>query len=139
MARRPDLDLSRRERQIMNVLFRLGEATVVEIAGELPDPPSETAVRTFLKILENKGHVRRQRQGRRHVYRPAKSRKRAARAALSDVLSTFFKGSLGEAVATHLSDPTTRLEAEELERLRRLIREAEGPKRGKSRRKRGDA
>lgn len=139
MAQRPDLDLSRRERQIMNVLFRRGQATVVEIAGELPDPPSETAVRTFLKILEGKGHVRRQRQGRRHVYRPAKSRKRAARAALSDVLGTFFGGSLGEAVAAHLSDPATRLGEGELERLRHLIREAEAPKRANSRRKKGDA
>ena len=124
MAKRPDLDLSRRERQIMNVLFRRGEASVVEIAGDLPDPPSETAIRTFLKILEGKGHVRRQRQGRRHLYRPAKSRKRGARAALSDVLSTFYHGSLGEAVAAHLSDPATKLDKKELERLRSLIQKA---------------
>ena len=127
MAKRPDLDLSRRERQIMHVLFRLGEASVIDIAADLPEAPSETAIRTFLKILEGKGHVRRQRQGRRHLYRPAKSRKRAARAALSDVLSTFFQGSLGEAVATHLSDPTTQLDKADIERLQDLIQGADEP------------
>ena len=121
MAKSPDLHLSRRERQIMNVLFRRGEAAVVDIAGEIPDPPSDTAIRTLLKILERKGHVRRQRQGHRHLYRPAKSRRRAARAALSSVLGTFFDGSLGDAVAAHLSNPSSKLDPEELDRLQELI------------------
>ena len=90
MAKNPDLHLSRRERQIMNVLFREGEATVTEIAGDIPDPPSDTAIRTLLRILEEKGHVQSTREGRRNVYRPAMSRKRAARSALSNVLGTFF-------------------------------------------------
>lgn len=137
MAKAPDTDLSRRERQIMNILFRRGEASVVEIAEELPDPPSETAIRTFLKILENKGHVRRQREGRRHVYRPAKSRKRAARAALTDVLRTFFDGSLGEAVAVHLADPATSLDDAELERLRTLVRNADKQRATSSSRSKG--
>ena len=124
MAQSPDRDLSRRERQIMNVLFRRGTATVVEIAGEVPDPPSHTAIRTFLKILEGKGYVRRQRDGRRHVYRPAMSRTRAARAALASVLDTFFDGSLGDAVAAHLADPKGGVDADELKRLQRLIRES---------------
>ncbi len=124
MAKSPDLDLSRRERQIMNVLFRRGEAAVTDIAGEIPDSPSDTAIRTFLKILERKGHVRRHKDGRRHLYRPAKSRRRAARAALINVLGTFFDGSLGDAVAAHLSNPSSKLDAQELERLQALINEA---------------
>ena len=124
MAKSPDLHLSRRERQIMNVLFRDGRASVVEIAKGLPDPPSNTAIRTLLRILEKKGYVRRQRDGRRHLYRPAMSRTKAARAALSSVLGTFFEGSLGDAVAAHLADPATKLEPDELDRLRRLISDA---------------
>ncbi len=124
MARSPDQDLSRRERQIMNVLFQQGEASVVEIGKRIPDPPSDTAIRTLLRILEDKGYVRRHRDGRRHIYRPAMSRTRAARAALSSVLRTFFDGSLGDAVATHLADPSAAVDAEELRRLKRLVSQA---------------
>ncbi len=124
MPKTPDQDLSRRERQIMNVLYRREHASVTEIAAEMPEPPSDTAIRTHLRILEEKGHVHRQRQGRKHVYRPAVSRQRAARAALSGVLSTFFDGSLGDAVAMHLADPRSGVDDEELKRLRKLIRDA---------------
>lgn len=124
MAKSPDQDLSRRERQIMNVLFRRGKASVADIAAEIPDPPSNTAIRTLLRILETKGHVRREREGRRHLYGPRMSRTRAARAALSNVLGTFFDGSLGNAVAAHLSDPSSEIDPEELKQLRRLIAEA---------------
>ena len=129
MATNPDLHLSRRERQIMAALFRLREATVAEIAGELPDPPTPTAVRTLLRILEDKGHVHRQRDGRRNTYRPAVSRTRAARAALSDVLGTFFGGSLEEAVAAHLADPSATVDRADLERLKKLIEAARKEKR----------
>ncbi len=124
MSRDLDQDLSRRERQIMNVLYRRGQASVTEIAGELPEAPSDTAIRTFLRILEEKGHVTRQRDGRRHIYRPKVSRNRAARAALSRVLGTFFDGSIGDALAAHLSDPANELDDEEIKRLRKLIRQA---------------
>ena len=124
MPSNPDQDLSRRERQIMNVLYKREHATVTEISEDMPEPPSDTAIRTHLRILEEKGHVRRQRQGRKHVYRPAVSRQRAARAALSGVLSTFFDGSLGEAVAMHLADPRSDVDDDELKRLRKLIRDA---------------
>lgn len=124
MPRTHDLDLSRRERQIMHVLFQRRQATVVEIAAGLPDPPSNTAIRTLLRILEDKGYVRRQKEGRRHVYRPAVSRTRAARAALSAVLGTFFEGSLGDAVAAHLANPKTEIDEEELDRLKSLIEAA---------------
>ena len=125
MRKTPDRDLSRRERQIMNVLYRHETASVAEIAAELPNTPTDSAIRTHLKILEAKGQVKRQRQGRKHVYRPATSRTRAARAALTGVLGTFFDGSLGDAVAAHLADPKSRIDSAELERLRKLIRDAE--------------
>lgn len=124
MAKTHDLHLSRRERQIMNILFRLRQASVLEIAEGMPDPPSDTAVRTLLRILEGKGYVRRQKQSRRHLYRPAVSRTRAARAALTSVLGTFFEGSLGDAVAAHLADPGTEIDELELDRLQQLIDQA---------------
>ena len=125
MAKTIDQDLSRRERQIMNALFRRGRASVSEIAQDLPDAPTDTAIRTLLRILEEKGHVKRERDGRKHLYRPAMSRARAARAALSGVLSTFFDGSLGDAVAAHLADPKSEIDSDELKRLRKLVRDAE--------------
>lgn len=125
MARGPhDQDLSRRERQIMNVLFKRRQASVLEIAAGMPDPPSHTAIRTLLRILEGKGYVGRHKDGRRNLYRPAMSRARAARSALDSVLGTFFDGSLGDAVAAHLADPDTDLEDAELERLEQLIEQA---------------
>jgi BlaI family penicillinase repressor len=124
MKNAPGKDLSRRERQIMDILFETGEATVAQIAEILPDPPTHTAVRTFLRILEEKGQVRRRKDGKRHVYAPAGSKKRAARAAFSDVLSVFFGNSLTDAVAAHLADPKAKLNEEELARLSKLIAEA---------------
>ena len=119
-----DLQVSRRERQIMNVLFRAGEASVADVAAGIPNAPSRTAIRTLLRILETKGYVRRRRVGRRHLYRPAVSRKGAARAALAHVLDTFFGGSLSDAVAAHLADPSAAPDGEELERLLRLVDQA---------------
>ena len=124
MAKNPDLNLSRRERQIMQVLYRMGKASVADIAAELPDPPSATAIRTMLRILEEKGQVRRRRDEKSHIYLPAVSKKKAGRAALSNVLATFFDGSLGDAVTTHLADPSTSVDREELNRLRRLVEQA---------------
>ncbi len=128
MAKAVDQDLSRRERQIMNVLFRTSRASVATIAAELPNAPSHTAIRTHLRILEEKGHVKRQREGRKHVYSPKVSRKRAAKAALSGVLATFFDGSLGAAVAAHLADPQAKIDDAEIDRLRALIGDAEKAK-----------
>ena len=124
MVKPPDQDLSRRERQIMNVLYRREHASGTEIMAELPKSPSDAAIRTHLRILEEKGHVKRQRVGRKHLYRPTMSRQRAARAALSGVLSTFFDGSLGDAVAAHLADPRSEVDDAEIKRLRALIRDA---------------
>ena len=102
----------------------MGRASVTEIAEDLPDAPTGTAIRTLLRILEEKGQVKRERDGRKHLYRPAMSRAKAARVALSGVLSTFFDGSLGDAVAAHLSDPKSDLDSDELKRLKKLIRDA---------------
>ncbi len=126
MPKNPDQDLSRRERQIMNALYRLGSASVADIAAELPDAPGGSAIRTHMRILEEKGQVQRKRDGRKHLYRPTLSRTRAARAALTGVLSTFFDGSLGDAVAAHLADPKSGVDEDELKRLRDLIKDAGG-------------
>lgn len=117
------LHLSKRERQIMEVVYRLGEATAVRVLEELPDPPSRTAVRTFLRILEEKGHLSHRKEGREFVYRPTRARKVAARSALKRLLETFFGGSMEQAVAAYMADPRG-VPPEELERLRELIERA---------------
>lgn len=124
MARERDRDLSRRERQIMDIIYASGEVTVADVAVALPDPPSHTAVRTFLRILEEKGQIRRRKDGKRNIYAAAGSRKRAARVALNNVLSVFFGDSLGDAVSAHLADPKAKISKEELDRLSRVIAEA---------------
>ena len=117
-------DLSRRERQIMTVLFKRGTASVKDVAAGIPSPPTNTAIRTMLRILQDKGHVLRERDGHRHLYRPAVKRRRAARSALGEVLHTFFDDSLGDAVALHLADPSGKIDQTELDRLQRIIDEA---------------
>ena len=116
--------LSRRERQIMSVIYARGQASAIEVWEALPDRPSRTAVRTLLRILEEKGRLRHSKRGRQFVYRPTRPRGRAGRSALQGVLATFYDGSLEKAVAAHLSDPRARPSPEELDRLARLIREA---------------
>ena len=116
--------LSRRERQIMDVVYGRGSATAVEVVESLPDPPSKTAVRTLMRILEEKGHLKHVQRGREFVYQPTRPRLRAGRSAFQRVLATFFEGSLEKAVAAHLSDSAADLSAEELQRLADLIQEA---------------
>jgi predicted transcriptional regulator len=116
--------LSRRERQIMDVLYARGEATAAEVHAGLPDPPSRTAVRTLLRILEDKGHVRHKQDGIRYVYQPNRPRGHAGRSAFRKVLNTFFDGSLEKAVAAHLGDVANDLSSEELARLVELINQA---------------
>lgn len=119
-------ELSRREQQIMDVLHELGEAGATEVQERLPEPPTRTAVRTLLTILESKGFVEHRADGRRYVYRPLVSQRAAGRSALQRVLRVFFGGSLEQALAAHLSDPRAKLDEQELERLRQLLDEAEG-------------
>lgn len=117
------LSLSRRERQIMDVIYRLGGATCAEVLGRLPDPPSESAVRAMLRILEEKGHVRHEREGTRQVYLPVLPRERARRSALEHMVKTFFDGSTARAVAA-LLDTGERLSEDELDRLAQRIERA---------------
>lgn len=124
--------LSRRERQIMDVLFEAREASASDVHARLPDPPSYTAVRTMLRILEKKGWVGHREEGRRYIYRPRRSPAREGRSALRRVLKIFYGGSLQQALAAHLSDPHKRPSEEELQRIRELIDEAEASQRRKS-------
>jgi len=117
-------NLSRRERQIMEVLYRDGHATAGEVLAALPDPPSYSAVRAMLRILENKGHLRHIAEGTRYVYRPTLARDRAARPALASVIETFFDGSTEKAVAALLDISKTELSGDDLDRLSRLIDQA---------------
>ena len=121
--------LSKRERQIMDAVYARGEATVAQVLEGIPDPPMRGALRTLLRILENKGHLTHRKQGREFIYRPTRPRGQAGRSALGRVLDVFFGGSLGDAVAAHLSDPrrAARLTPEELRRLSDLIENAAKP------------
>lgn len=124
MARKNDLGLSRRERQILDILYRHGPASVADVRRVLPAAPSYSAVRALLRILEEKGHARHEEQGLRYVYLPALPRERARRSALRRVLDTFFEGSAEQAVATLLDRSVGRLSQEELDRIAALIARA---------------
>lgn len=117
-------NLSRRERQIMEVLYRDGQATAGEVLAAIPDPPSYSAVRALLRILENKGHLRHVAEGTRYVYMPTLARDRAGRPALASVIETFFDGSTEKAVAALLDISKTELSGDDLDRLSRLIDQA---------------
>ena len=121
MSSRHQMQLTRRERQIMDAVYSLGKATATQVVGEMADPPSRTTIRTLLRILESKGHLRHTKSGREFVYSPTRPRQRVGVSALQRVLSTFFSGSLEKAVAAHLSDRRTNLTPEELKRLTELI------------------
>ena len=115
--------LSKRERQIMDVVYARGEATVSQVMEGIPDPPMRGALRTLVRILEKKGHLTHRKQGREFIYRPTQARGQAGRSALKRVLDVFFGGSLENAVAAHLSDPrqAAKLTGEELRRLSELV------------------
>ena len=113
--------LSRRERQIMDFLYQHGRATAAEVQANLPDPPSYSAVRAMLRVLEEKGHVHHQQDGPRYVYRPRVGRDRAKRSALRHLVRTFFDGSREQLVAALLDDGTAQLSEDELDRMARLI------------------
>ena len=117
--------LSRRERQIMDVLFQLNEASAADVQKEMKDAPSYTTVRTLLRIPEEKGQITHREEGRRYIYRPKGSPKKAGRGALSRVLNVFFGGSLEDALAAHLGDAKNKLSKDEIDRLRKIIDDAE--------------
>src|SRR4051812_33331225 len=116
------VQLSRRERQIMDVIYRRGRATAAEVLQDLPDPPSYSAVRALLRLLEEKGHAHHEQDGPRYVYLPTVNRERARRSALTHVVRTFFDGSATDAVAALLDGDA--LEGAELDRLSALIEQA---------------
>jgi BlaI family transcriptional regulator, penicillinase repressor len=122
------IQLGRRERQIVEVLYRLGKASVAEVLADLPDPPSYSAVRGMLTLLEEKGFVRHKRDGMRYVYTPAIAASKARQSALRQLVSTFFEGSPLAAAAALLEMSDDKLSAEEREQLSALIarREKEG-------------
>lgn len=117
-------DLSRRERQIMDVLYRLGRATAAEVQAELLEPPSYSAVRAMLRVLEDKGHIRHQQDGARYIYEPLVHRDRARRSAIEHMVTTFFGGSTSDAMAALLDGESARLSDAELDRLATLIERA---------------
>ena len=116
--------LSRRERQIMDILFRRGRATAAEVMEELQGDPSYSTVRTQLRVLEEKGHVRHEEEGLRYVYLPVVARHTARRSALRHLVETFFEGSSEKAVAALLGGEGSRLSDDELNRIADLVDKA---------------
>jgi predicted transcriptional regulator len=121
----PGERLGKRERQIMEVVYRLGRASVADVLGELPDPPSYSSVRAMLRYLEDKGHLRHEEEGPRYVYLPTARTQDVRGSALSHVVKTFFDGSVSTAVAALLE--TRPLSRDEHERLSRLLDDAREP------------
>lgn len=130
MSRRLHTVLTRRERQIMDILFRRGRATAAEVMNDLPGEPTYSTVRTQLRVLEQKGHVRHEQDGLRFVYMPVVARHAARKSALRHVVETFFDGSPEKAVAALLGGEAAKLSTEQLDRIAGLIAKArkEGPR-----------
>src|SRR3954463_4142297 len=124
MAKPADHHLSRRERQIMDVLHARREATAAEVLAALPDPPSYSAIRALLRILEEKGHIKHRTEGGRYIYLPCVSTAAASRSALKRVVSTFFQGSTTQAMAALLENADTELSDAEISKLQRIINKA---------------
>jgi predicted transcriptional regulator len=116
--------LTRRERQIMDVLYRRGRATAADVMAELPGEPNYSTVRTQLRVLEDKGHVRHEEEGGRYIYAPAVPRHAARKSALKHLVETFFDGSAEQVVAAVLGGEASRLSDEELDRVSALIDKA---------------
>ena len=116
--------LSRRERQIMDILYRAGKASGSDVLNAMPDPPSYSAVRAMLRVLEEKGHVKHQEEGLRYVYAPVVARDKAKRSAVKHVMETFFNGSAEQIVAALLDVSSTKLTRDELDRMAEMIEKA---------------
>lgn len=108
----------------MNILYARGGSTATEVLEDIPDPLSRTSVRTFLRILEEKGHLKHEKQGREYVYSPVRPHNQAASSAFQQVLQTFYRGSLEKAVAMHLGDRNSEVSNAELRRLAKIINDA---------------
>ena len=117
-------NLARRERQIMDILYRRGRATAADVMADLPGDPSYSTVRTQLRVLEFKGHVRHDEEGLRYIYVPAVPRHAARKSALRHLVDTFFDGSTEKVVGALLGSEGTRLSDEELDRIAQLVAKA---------------
>lgn len=129
MIHHPFADLARRERQIMDVIYARGQATVTEVLDDLPDPPTYSTVRAMLGKLERKGYVRHEEQGPRYVYIPMLARQQASETALEKTVQTFFGGSVTKAVAALLDLEALDISDDEMDRMAQLI--ADAKKRGR--------
>ena len=117
-------ELGRRERQILEIVFRLGEASVGEVLDQMSDPPAYDSVRTMLRLLESKGFVSHRQEGTKYIYRPTQSRSAASRTALSHLMKTFFENSVADTMAAAFDLKSDKLTEEELSRLESLISKA---------------
>ena len=125
-AKRAPALLTKRERQIVDALYRLGRATAAEIMAAVPGAPTYSTIRTQLRVLEAKGHVRHEEQGLRYVYMPTVPRSAARKSALKHLVDTFFDGSSAKAVAALLGGEASRLSDDELDRVAELLKNARG-------------
>ena len=117
-------ELARRERQIMDVIFKLGEATVGEVLERLPDPPSYSSVRTIIRKIESKGLLTHRQDGKRYVYRAKQSRETASRTALQKLMDVFFSGSAPDTVAAIMDVSAKTLDPDDLDRISKIIEQA---------------
>lgn len=124
MPKNAPLDLGRRERQIMESVYTLGEASVGDVLENIPDPPSYSAVRAILNTLEEKGHLQRKKSGKKFLYVPTVSTEKARRSVLKKMVSTFFNGSAAQAAASLIEMDAKQLSTDDLDRLAALIEEA---------------
>lgn len=124
MSGKAHINLSRRERQIMDIIHQRGQATAQEVQEALPNPPSYSTVRALLRLMEEKGYLQHAQDGQRYVYKATLARSQARKSALNNLLQTFFDGSAEQAVAALLDLRRKQLTAEELERLSQLIEQA---------------
>ena len=120
----PLKNLSRRERQIMDIVYARGHVSALDIQEAMPDPPGYSTVRTLLRILETKGHLRHEKQGMSFIYHPVQPVNQAAASALAQVLQTFFAGNIERVVTTLLSSKERQLTPDELDRIAMLIEQA---------------
>jgi BlaI family transcriptional regulator, penicillinase repressor len=116
--------LSKREAQVMDILYARGAATATDVMADMPDRPSRAAVRTFLRILEDKGHIAHRREGRHFVFKPTRARRQVGQSSLRRVLNVFFGGSLEQALAAYLAEQNGAFKPEELAKMAALIRKA---------------
>ena len=122
MSRLEKGQMSRRERQIMDIIYRLGKASAKDVEENLPDPPSYSAVRALLVTLENKGMVNHEKESRRYIYKPAVAEKKARKSALKNLISTFFEGKPQNLVAALLDEKDQDLTQEEINEIRKMVK-----------------